>query len=587
MAEFVAVNQLKDFLNRLTKSQKIIIGAVLATVILGIGYIFINNTQKDMKVLFSNLEPQDASKISDMLKEKKIDFELKDNGATIMVPEEVVLDTRLEVAKLGLPESSNVGYELFDKTNLGMSEFVQKLNYRRALEGELAKTIAQQDEVKKARVHIVIPDKALFKQDQKEPTASVTLHLKSGRSVNNISVKGIQNLVASSVEGLKIENVIVMDSKSKILSEPAIDENSVAGLTATQHAQQQKIEEHLTSKVQSLLDNVLGAGNAQVRVNAELDFTRIEQTKTDFDPEKQVARSEQIINNKGQTADSLSYPYVNMAKDEQNTITNYEISKNVEHIIHSVGGIKRLSVSTLINGTVKVVDSGGIKNLNYTPRTNEELQKFTEIVKNAVGYDPSRNDQVTVLNVPFDYSDQEKELEDFYAQKWYQQPENQKIIFLLAAIIFTIILMVLIMQSKQVKNRLRIALSLSENIEIEDDLDIEEDEGPIEDLDFEDDELLLLPADLPEQLLLEGDKEDRELAEAAELEGGQLFDKEQLANRASADFDGSLDEVTEQSLMKLEIKNKVEEFIDKNTGEAVKILRMIMNQDFDSKNLRF
>lgn len=587
MAELRAVTQFKEFANKLTNTQKMIFGGVLVAVLVGISSLFFISEDQDMKVLFSNLEQADAAKIVENLKEKGIMYELKDNGSTILVPENTVMDTRLSLASEGLPENSVVGYELFDKTNLGMSEFVQKLNYRRALEGELAKTIASLEEVKKARVHLVIPEKTLFKADQKTPTSSVTLHMKSGRSISKISIQGIQNLISGSVEGMKTEDVVVLDSKGKILSDAAIDENSVAGLTATQLTQQNRVEEHLTGKVQSLLDGVLGAGNSQVRVSAELDFTRIEQTKTDYDPEKQVTRSEQNIVDRNQTADSLSYPYVNMNKDMTNSITNYELSKNVEHIIHEVGAVKRLSVAVMINGVNKVIDNEGIKTLEYTPRADEEMNKFNQIVKNAVGFDPSRNDQISVINIPFDNSDMEGELEEFYSQKWYEKPENQKIIFLLAAILITMILMFALLQSKYIKNRVRVALSLPENIEVEDDEILEEEnEYTDEEIVFDENDVLLLPSDLPDQLLLEGDKEDRDLAEAAELDGGEGFDKAALAKRANATFEDTT-EVTEQTLIKLEMKKKVEEFVNNNTGEAVRILRMFMMQDVDIVGFKF
>ncbi|MCX6147423.1 MAG: hypothetical protein NTW25_09280, partial [Candidatus Kapabacteria bacterium] len=303
-------------------------------------------------------------------------------------------------------------------------------------------------------------------------------------------------------------------------------------------------------------------------------------------PEKQVVRSEQNINETNQTADSLSYPFVNMNKDQKNSIANYEISKNEEHIIHSVGDVKRLTVSVLINGTTKIIEKDGIKSLQYTPRGEEEIQKFTLIVKNAVGYNPTRNDQIAVLNVPFDDPSQQDILEEFQKKPWHLQPENQKLIFLFIAIAFTVLLLIMLLQSKYIKNRIRIAFSLPENITVtEDDTEIEE-EDDLDEIVFDEEELLLLPADLPENLLLEGDKEDRDLEEAAELHGGGLFDKDTLAMQARADLSDS-SEITEESLMKLEIKNKVEKFVDENPQDAVKILRLFMQQDFDPKNFKF
>ncbi len=586
MADFVLLDQIKSFTEKLSRVQKIVIASVLSIVAIAIIALVFTQSEKKKEILFANLDNADAAKIVEKLKEKSISYELKDNGNTILVDKEVVYDTRLQMVSQGLPEKTEVGYELFDKTNLGMSEFVQKLNYRRALEGELSRTINAFDEVKKARVHLVIPEKALFAKDQKKPTGTVSLHFKNGKTLNKQSVDGIQHLVSGSVEGMATADVTVMDNKGKVLSDAPLDENSVAGLTDAQHEQQRKVEQHLSTKVQSLLDGVLGQGNAQVRVNTELDFNRIEQNRTDFDPEKQVVRSEQNINETSQTADSLSYPYSNMAKDQKNNIANYEISKLEEHVVKSVGDIKRLSVSVLINGTTKVVDKDGVKTLQYIPRSNEEIKKFEEIVKNAIGFNVERKDQISIQNVPFDDPSQQEMIDEFQKKPWHLQPENQKLLFLLAAIIFTIMLLFMMLQSKYVKDRIRIAFALPEHIIVEDELEEEEEQEELEEIVFDEDELLLLPADLPEQLLLEGDREDRELQEAAELEGGGLFDRDSLAMTARADLNDGV-EITEESLMKLEIKNKVEKFVDENPGEAVKILRMFIQQDLDPKNLKF
>jgi len=588
MAELSGISQVKNFLGKFEKWQIGLMGGVVLAIIIGLLAIIINSgTDKPKEILFSGLEGQDAAKIVEKLKEKKIPYELKDGGATVMVDQSTVYETRLALASEGLPENSYVGYELFDKTNLGMSEFVQKLNHKRALEGELTRTITSLEEVKKARVHIVIPEKTLFAKDQKEPTASVTLHLKSGRSLSKVSIEGIQNLLAASVEGMTIEHVTVVDSRGKILSESPIDINSVAGLTDAQLQQQRNYEQYLAGKVQSILDGVLGVGNAQVQVNAELDFTRREQTITDYDPEKQAIRSEQGIAKKNQSADSLSYPYVSMNQDEVNQITNYEVSKNQEVILHAVGSVKRLSVSVLINGNIKIIETEGIKAPEYTARTEDEMQKFEEIVKNAVGYDPQRADRISVLNIPFDPLLDYEDITDYYRGPWYADPENQKIIWLLAAIFVTILLMIILLQSKYVKERFRIAMSLPDKVDIkDDDLEEEEEQPDLEELDFDDSDFMLLPADLPDQLLLEGDRSDKQLQDALELEGDSEFDKDALARAASAGLDD--DEVlSEGAMMKLEMKNKVEEFIDQHTEEAVKILRMIMAQDIDMRNFKF
>lgn len=578
MAENTFIEQVRTFYRRLSILQKLIIAGVLVALIVGIILIVSNSKPVEMGVLYSNLEPADAAKIVESLKAKGINYELADNGNTILVEKSKLYDTRISLAGEGLPSESIVGYELFDKTNLGMSEFVQKLNYRRALEGELARTIATMDEVKKVRVHLVIPEKTLFKKDEKPPSASVIIHLKSGRSLSKISIEGIQNLVASSVEGLTLDKVTVVDGRGKILSEPPLDNSTVVGLTQTQHDIQRRVEQHYAEKVQSLLDGVLGVDNAKVRVNAEIDFTQVEKTITDFDPERQVIRSEQNIQEVSESTDSLSYPTVSQAKNSSNVIQNYEISKTISHIVEGTGNIKRLTVSALINGTTKIIDEQGIKKLQYTPRPKEELEQLTLAIKNAVGYDPSRNDQISVLNVPFDTSLLEQELEEQQPVVWYKDKEIIKLIALIAAILITIILMFALIQSKYVKERLRIALGLpnpkllaKEKVEIEEE---EEPEEQLEDFSLDEEDLLLLPAELPEQVLLEGETKEEEPIIEEETES-----LEEMAKAALEEVEPK--EMTEEDMLKLEIKDKVETFLDEQTENAVKLIKILLQQDVE------
>jgi flagellar M-ring protein FliF len=237
-----------------------------------------------------------------------------------------------------------------------------------------------------------------------------------------------------------------------------LDNSTVTGLTQTQHDIQRQVEQHYAEKVQSLLDGVLGTENSKVRVNAEIDFTQVEKTITDFDPERQVIRSEQNIQEVSESTDSLSYPTVSQAKNASNVIQNYEISKTVSHIVEGTGNIKRLTVSAIINGVTKVVDENGVKKIEYTPRKQEEIDQLTLAIKNAVGYDPTRNDQISVLNVPFDTSLLEQEIEEQQPVVWYKDKEIIKLIALIAAILITIMLMFALIQSKFVKDRLRMLL---------------------------------------------------------------------------------------------------------------------------------
>jgi flagellar M-ring protein FliF len=394
-------------------------------------------------------------------------------------------------------------------------------------------------------------------------------------------VEGIQNLIASSVEGMLAENVKVVDSRARVLSESPVDATSVAGLTDAQHAQQRRVDDYLESKIKNILEGVIGVGNTQVSVNSDLDFTRIEEVVTDFNPDEQVVRSEQNINKVSQTADSLSYPYVNMANDEENQIANYEISKSEQRIVQEVGAIKRLTVSVMINGTTEIIETNGVPEVSYIPRSDEEMDKFSEIVRNAIGYDPVRNDQISVLNVPFAHNYEDTGIEDFLKGPWYEEPENRKILFFLAAVALAIALMVLLLRNKYLKERIRIALGLPDKIYIEEELEAEEEET-LEEIVLDDQDLLLLPAELPD-MLLSGPEEDKLLPgtkDALDLDEQGEFDKASLARGASAQLDS--ESMSEDKLMSLEIKNKVEDFMNAQPQDAARLVRIWLGQDAEN-----
>jgi flagellar M-ring protein FliF len=386
--------QLASFFERLSLKQKLVLaGATIAAVAAIIAMVTVVN-RPAYGTLFNNLAPEDASKIVDKLKEKSVPYTLEDGGKTVLVPKQQVYELRLSLASEGIPHSSVIGYEIFDRTNLGVSDFVQKINYRRALEGELARTILQLEEVEGARVHIVVPEKSLFKEDEKATTASVVLKLKSGKPLKREMISGIGHLVASSVEGLEVNNVAILDSRGVLLSDNA-QSNSLSALSSTQYELQQKVESYITKKAQSILEGAVGTGNALVQVTAELDFRQVERNLEKYDPENTAIRSEQTTEEKTPTSDSSD------PSSRLNSITNYEVNKTVEHIVEGVGTIKRISVAAMINGTMRTVESNGEKKTEYVPRKQEEMGQLTEIVKRAVGFDVQRNDEVSVVNLPF------------------------------------------------------------------------------------------------------------------------------------------------------------------------------------------
>lgn len=581
MAKTEIIEQAKGFYQKLGRWQKVTIFSVLGVLVLGIGMLLYSTREKkEYAILFTDLDEKSASSIVENLKSRQVDYQIDDEGKTILVAKETVYDERMELAKEGLPAEGGVGYEIFDKTNLGMSEFVQKLNYRRALEGELARTISAMDEIKTAKVNITIPEKTLFEKDKKEPTAAITLFFKNGRGSDRVSIIGIQNLVASSVEGLLPGAVTVVDHRGKILSPEPLDDKSVAGMTSKQYMQQREVEENITQKVQTLLDGVLGYGNSEVRVSAELDFTQSDKTITDFDPEKQVVRSEQNITDNSKSSDSLSYPAVNMEKGVSNQIANYEISKTVERVIEGVGNVKRLTVAVLINGTNKITThSDGTQTSQYIKRTNEEINKLTDIVKNAVGFDPTRNDQVYVENIPFETQLTNQNLITKKPVAWYQDKDNWQLFALIVVMMLTVLMIYRLLQSKYVKERFRIAMALPKDVTIEDEIEedeLEEAEDELEDIDFGDEDLLLMPAELPEQLLLDGERSETSLEDFDEtMNAEEDMDLAALASTSQDD----VPELTEENLLKLEIKHKVEDYVTDEPLEAVKLVRMLLAQD--------
>jgi flagellar M-ring protein FliF len=448
MAESYSPNQFVRFFNRLTSSQKIMLGSVTAAVIIVIVLLVNVLNRPSFAMLYSNLNPEDASKIVVKLKERNVPYQLEDGGKSVLVPKLQVYDLRLAFAGEGLPQSSVIGYEIFDRTNLGVSDFVQRINYRRALEGEIARTILKLDEVEGARVHIVVPDKALFKEDEKSATASVVLKLKSSKPLKREIIQGIAHLVSSSVEGLESNDVTIVDSKGLMLSENS-KQNSLTSLSSTQYEMQQKIETYLSNKAQSLVEGAIGTGNVKVQVNAELDFRQVDRTLEQYDPEKTAIRSEQVSEEKSAMSDSLP------PSSRSSAVTNYEVNKSIEHIVESVGAVKRLSVAAMVNGNKKTTEKEGQKTSEYIPRTSEEMNQLTDIIKRAVGFSLQRGDEVSVVNMQFGTSVEEGEF--LYKEtpwtNWYDLGEK---LFLLSAMIAAVFVI------RSLLNRIRVRVTSGE-----------------------------------------------------------------------------------------------------------------------------
>ncbi|MFH1194279.1 MAG: flagellar basal-body MS-ring/collar protein FliF [bacterium] len=383
--------------NKLSIQQRMMLGGIVIVALVLLGFVIAIFNEPSMSTLYTNMSPEDASKVVEQLTAQKIQYSLDDGGATIKVPKDKVYDIRLTLAGKGIPSSGIVGYELFDKNTMGMSEFMQKLNYKRALEGELSRTIGQITGVEAAKVHIVFPEKTVFKDEQKEPTASVVLKMGSGVTLTNQNIVAISNLIASSCEGLNPAKVSVIDTKGRLLSREEED-NPLALASGKQYEIKGTVEAYLANKAQSLLDNVVGYGNSIVKVNVEIDFKQTEKTMESYDPDGQVAISEQSVKSESTGASSSDSNNV----ITENTTTNYEISKTIERVIDGAGNLKRITVAAVINGVPKTVGEGEEKQTVIEPRSNEELNKYQNLIAQVVGLDNTRNDQISIVSIPFE-----------------------------------------------------------------------------------------------------------------------------------------------------------------------------------------
>ena len=399
MAELLSVLRerfVASFAN-LTMPQRITIILVVIIFFVLMGTMLKWALQPDYAILMTDLNPADAKAVIDHLESQNISYKITQGGGGIMVPRKDLYNARMDLASNDLPaNSTGVGYELFDKNDIGVSEFVQQLNYRRALEGELGRTIQSMDEIDKARVHLVFPKERVFKEDQEQPSASVFLALKGRARLREDEIRGISQLVAGSVEGLEVENVNIVDSHGKVLTNNRRSD-SVAAMNEEQLQLQSQLENYLEDKAQTMLDQFLGDGNSIVRATAELDFRRIEKTNELYDPDNAVVLSEETETQTAQ--DSANFGENNV----EHVITNYQLAKSVEHIIEDVGSIKRLTVAVLLNDRqVKTTNDAGETVVEFNPRTPQEISQIETLTRNAIGINDDRGDQLVVHNITFE-----------------------------------------------------------------------------------------------------------------------------------------------------------------------------------------
>jgi flagellar M-ring protein FliF len=389
------IRQFKSVLEKLDPKQKLVVVSVCLGSVGAMVYMMMWAGQKEYVVLASNLDPRDAQMVIERLEEQGVEYHLETDGTAILVPEDEQLGLRLEMAAEGLTTDHGIGYEIFDRPNLGLTDYVQKLNFRRSLEGELARTIRSLDAVDRARVSINLPAVALFREDRTDPTAAVFLTMIAGAELDREQVSSISKLISYSVEGLSPRGVTIVDQAGNDLG-ASLNKDQLFLMTANQLEVQREVESNIQAQVESQLATALGPMRSIVRVSAEMDFSQSHKVEKQYNPESQVVRSEDRAEASTGLVDSIG-----AAGTESSSITNFEMNETLTETQDDFGRIKRLHVSV-------TVDTG---------RTVEELADLGALIQATVGFTQERGDVVEVREFPLDTSAREAEVSRIAAQR--------------------------------------------------------------------------------------------------------------------------------------------------------------------------
>lgn len=399
-------SQVMERWNQLPRARQFALAGILAGTLVVAYFVFIASSQPNLVVAYSGLAPEDSASIVDQLSKDGIPYEIGGGGSTVSVPANKVAETRIKLAQAGLPKGGSVGLEIFDKQNFGATDFVQKVNFMRGLEGELSRSINTLAGVKASRVHIVLPQESIFKQDQAATTASVLVSMKPGASLAADQVRGITNLVTNSVEGLKQGGVTIIDDGGHVLFDGATADNPFSGTaSSTQLDLQRQYETALSRDIENTLAKVVGAGRSAVTVRANLNFDKVQTDKQEFGTQPQV-RSSTTTNetysgngvnvgnipgtgtNGGTNAGSSTTANGNSTYNRTETTTNNELNKTTTTTVKAPGSLQKLSVSVVLDDSV----------------TAAQEASLTSAVAAAVGLDQTRGDTLSVTRLPFDAS---------------------------------------------------------------------------------------------------------------------------------------------------------------------------------------
>ncbi len=449
-------------LNRLRANPKIPIAIAAAAAVAVIVVMTLWAKQPTYKVLFSNLNDKDGGAVVTQLTQMNIPYQFSDNGGAVLIPADKVYETRLKLAAAGLPKGGAVGFELMDQEKFGISQFSEQINYQRALEGELSRTIETLGPVSSARVHLAIPKPSLFVREQKNPSASVTLNLQPGRALDDGQINAIVYMVSSSVSGLPPASVTVVDQSGHLLTQ---SDSNGRDLNASQLKYANEVEGRLQRRIEAILQPVVGNGNVHAQITAQIDYATREQTDENYQPngaaDKAAVRSRQLSTSdqiggsavggvpgalSNQPAPAATAPVTtpapantangaqNQAANGQNAAqnstanrstvpsnsrrdetTNYEVDRTITHTQHSAGAVQRLSAAVVVN--YQTGADGKSK-----PLTNEQLKKIDDLVREAMGFSTERGDTLNVVNTPFnEASDDSAELPFWKQQAFFDQ----------------------------------------------------------------------------------------------------------------------------------------------------------------------
>lgn len=404
-----------ETLKKLGPARLAAMGAVLIGLLIFFIFISLSISTPDLKLLYSDLSTTDSASIATKLEESDIRYSISEDGSKVMVAGPDVGRARMLLAESGLPNGGSMGYEIFDQqSGFGTTNFVQNINQVRALEGELARTISSLEAIRNARVHLVLPQREIFSRENRPASASVFLGLRPGNRLQNSQILGIQSLIASAVPNLSPENVSVIDQEGNLLAQGGEDGVDLVGAKAEE--MRLNYEQRLTRAIEDIVGRTVGFGRVRASVTADLNFDRISTNEELFDPETQVVRSSQLIeesnvereppeenvsvenNLPGVGNDLFLDPKPSLENSRLEEITNFEISKTVRSTIREVGEVQKLSVAVLVDG--RYVDNADGERV-YEPRSDQEIGQIEALVRSAVGFDEERGDTLEVINMQF------------------------------------------------------------------------------------------------------------------------------------------------------------------------------------------